>query len=223
MIIAIGSLKGGTGKSATTQNLASSFACAGYKVHIVDTDPQGSTTRWIKFRNQSNFKKAEAPEIKLDSITTKEELIKKIKPLYQKSGCDIMLIDGSPRLDEINSAIIGLVDLFIITLRVGLAEFLSTQMFLNKYEKAKNTNKNLRLFFLVTHTDPRWGKQSSQYKEIVEAVTQSFPDLPLFNTLISFRSTFSDIFKVGIGAVEYDDEKAKLEVMRLTKEINDLF
>jgi len=42
--------KGGSGKTTISTNLASYFASNGYKVTLVDLDPQGSSTKWLSSR-----------------------------------------------------------------------------------------------------------------------------------------------------------------------------
>ncbi|MCG6935017.1 MAG: ParA family protein [Proteobacteria bacterium] len=44
--------KGGCGKTTITTNLASMYASNGYATALMDYDPQGSSTRWLKLRPQ---------------------------------------------------------------------------------------------------------------------------------------------------------------------------
>jgi chromosome partitioning protein len=47
-VIAIAHLKGGTAKTTTSGFLAHALANMGYKVLVIDADPQGSLTRWSR-------------------------------------------------------------------------------------------------------------------------------------------------------------------------------
>lgn len=46
VLLAVGNLKGGVGKSTLAVNLASAFAAAGWRTTLIDTDPQQTATRW---------------------------------------------------------------------------------------------------------------------------------------------------------------------------------
>lgn len=45
--ITLANNKGGSGKTTTTVNVAAAFAERGFRVLVVDLDPQGSTTEWL--------------------------------------------------------------------------------------------------------------------------------------------------------------------------------
>jgi chromosome partitioning protein len=49
-VVAVGNLKGGTGKSTVAVNLACAVAAEGRSCALVDTDPQGTATRWAEKR-----------------------------------------------------------------------------------------------------------------------------------------------------------------------------
>src|SRR5262245_36623317 len=46
--------KGGSGKTTIATNLASHYAVAGFKPTLMDFDPQGSSTRWVRKRRSEN-------------------------------------------------------------------------------------------------------------------------------------------------------------------------
>lgn len=50
LLVAVGNLKGGVGKSTLAVNLASAFAAGGRSTVLVDTDPQQTAARWAAHR-----------------------------------------------------------------------------------------------------------------------------------------------------------------------------
>ena len=54
MIILVGGEKGGSGKSCLAQNLAVYLQANNRDILLLDADPQGTTTDWIKERDENN-------------------------------------------------------------------------------------------------------------------------------------------------------------------------
>src|ERR687894_242233 len=51
-VVAVAQQKGGSGKSTIAANLAAVLAAGGRRVALLDTDPQGSVTRWQEERRR---------------------------------------------------------------------------------------------------------------------------------------------------------------------------
>src|SRR3712207_9052845 len=51
-VVAVAQQKGGSGKSTIAANLAAVLAAGGRRVALLDTDPQGSVTRWHEERKR---------------------------------------------------------------------------------------------------------------------------------------------------------------------------
>ena len=57
MIILIGGEKGGSGKSCLAQNIAVYLQNKDRDILLLDADPQGTTTDWVKEREQNQISK----------------------------------------------------------------------------------------------------------------------------------------------------------------------
>ena len=87
--IAICNQKGGTGKTTTAINLASSLATLGKSTLIVDSDPQGNTTSGLGI-NKNTIEKS-VYDVLLGKVTIKEVLIKSRIANLDIAPCNINL------------------------------------------------------------------------------------------------------------------------------------
>lgn len=89
-IITVGNLKGGTGKTTSTVNLAYSMSLLSRKVLVIDADPQTNLTPFFTKANQNGY--------------TVRHLIKNEagigRAIYRSKYKNIDIIKGDPNLKE---------------------------------------------------------------------------------------------------------------------------
>lgn len=205
MIISVVSLKGGTGKSTISQNLAVCYAHSGYKVTLVDTDVNGSSLRW------SGLRADDLPRITTLALNDGNALRKNAKLLHK--DCDIMIIDGTPALSELASTTLLLADIALIPIKPGPLDIWATEKFLEKYENVKTLNDGLSANFVLNQFIYR----SNLGQEVVDVLNEM--PIPLLKTILHTRVAFSECISGGLGAFEYKDPKAAAESVALANEV----
>ncbi|MCW3805742.1 AAA family ATPase [Plebeiibacterium marinum] len=205
MIISISSLKGGTGKSTLSTNLAVCFSHMGYKTIIIDTDTNGSSIRW------SGLRADDLPEVLSVSITDPKALRKNINS-FQKDY-DIVIIDGTPALSELASTIILISDLLLIPIKPGVLDLWATEMFIEKYEQALLIKQDINGYFILNQVNPR-AKLTNEVNEVLKDFSISTLESKLNN-----RVAYSESVVCGLGVYEYKDPKAKEEITLLANEV----
>jgi len=86
-IVAIGNLKGGTGKSTLAVNVAAAMARSGRKVALVDTDPQATSAEWL----DNSALAIHAERLRIDGLEDLQAPLRTIDDLV--AGHDVVLID----------------------------------------------------------------------------------------------------------------------------------
>lgn len=125
---------------------------------------------------------------------------------------DIIIIDGTPRLDELASTIMLLSDLVISPIKPSAFDLWATEKFIDKYEETKIL-KHIDAYLLVNQFNVR----TNLSQEIIVVLKQF--DIPMLNSKLGDRIAYAECVTAGLGAFEYKDEKARNEAAELANEI----
>ena len=208
MIILVGGEKGGSGKSCLAQNLAVYLQANNRDILLLDADPQGTTTDWIKERDENN---------KVESIPSVQAAgnIRQILLDLSKRYQDIIIDAGGQDSEALRSAM-TIASHMLLPFRPKRRD-LKTLVHVEKLIRlAKAVNPELYTRAVITQC-PTLPSQSQRILDAKEAC-ESF-DLTPLNNFTCNRNIYDDADENGLSVFEVDsDPKAKAEIERIVIE-----
>jgi len=201
MIIAVGSGKGGTGKSTITLNLAGTLAARKQRVFVVDADPQGSIAMWSKNSNQNEPTVIVNPSPALGKETRKAV-----------NKYDMILFDAPPTFKRRMRAVLEVADRLIIPVTPGMADFWSTEMLIDMYLKAREKRPKLDARLLISRIDRRT-RIGKNFRPFLETL-----NIPVFMTEITQRSAYAETWMDGV-TIDAKGGVAAQEMSNLADEV----
>lgn len=189
MITVIGSLKGGSGKSTITFNLAVWLAMADQKVIAIDADPQATLSDVIEVRSEEGYE----PKIKLASV---KDLNRK-KKLAQ---FDEVLIDvGTADLENLKQAL-RIADRIFVPVPPSQADIWSTQRFLKLVNSVTDDNTPEIYGFINRGDTHRAVRETDE----AAAALVSLPGIKYVKARLAQRTVFRRSFSEGLAVFELD-------------------
>ncbi len=204
MIITVGGIKGGCGKSLISTNLTVMRARMGKKILLVDADEQGTSGDWADHRSELGV---ETPwtTIRLKANSVRTEIKKMI------NNYDDIIIDCGGRDTSSLRAALTISDIFLVPFQPKSFDIWTAGKVSTLVEEASSLNENLISYAVVNCAGTR-GSDNEDAQKILAQVD----GLKLLNITVGMRKGFSNATAEGLGIIEMRSEKkAKEEMMAL--------
>ncbi len=205
MIVVIGGIKGGSGKTTIATNLCQMRAAVGKKVLLVDADEQRSSYDWSLQRDESKIPiDKRFVTVCLAGKSVYSNLCK-LRPDY-----DDIIVDTGGRDTTSQRAAISCADKFLIPFKprsIDIWTIGAVQRMLNEC-----TNHNLKSYAFINQADCI-GQDNEDSLEILKECSE----LESLTFFVGNRKAFGNAAANGLGVHESqpNDEKACLEIKKL--------
>lgn len=191
MITVIGSLKGGSGKSTVTFNLAVWLSLAGQKVLAMDLDPQATLTDVADVRTEEGYQ----PPVQVRGRRAMAEGVN--FSIYDEVVIDV----GTADMDSLKRALL-IADKIVIPVPPSQADVWSTQRFIRFVSSIVSTRKMPpEVCTFINRVDMQSAANES-YETAAALV--SLPGARFLLPRLSQRPVFLHSFSEGLAAMELD-------------------
>jgi len=205
MIVVVGGIKGGSGKTTIATNLAVMRAESGSKVLLVDADEQKSASDWAQQREDEGVD---------TSWVTVELSGKAVNAQLQKMGADYdyVIIDVGGRDTTSQRSALVIADVFVIPFKPRSLDIWTIGPLKKMIAEIKAVNPNLICLAVINQADSR-----GEDNEAAIEVLKECPDIECAPVCIGQRKAFSNAAADGLGVVKLkvQDKKATQEMKAL--------
>ena len=209
-IITIANQKGGCGKTTTTIQLAGGLAAAGYRVLVVDTDPQATAYMW-NTADSLPFSTTPVPEAALT-----RELTKRAKD----PDVDVILVDCPPGMTTATFTAMRIANAAIVPIKVSGGDYKATHPFLEMLENTLPHNPGLRVMAFINDRDN--SRIAKQARDFAINTFAKYPSVRVLETEIPHFALITEVSVVGTTIFDYKparNTKAQQAYTGLVKEV----
>jgi chromosome partitioning protein len=189
MITVIGSLKGGSGKSTVTFNLAVWLELAERDVVVIDADPQATLSDVLDVRREEGY---EPMVERLDSSLLYE-------PEMLRGRGDVLIDVGTASMDHFRQAL-TVADRILVPVPPSQADIWSTQRFLRFLSSVTGDNPPEVLGFINRADTHRSIRESDE----AAAALVSLPGIRHLKPRLSQRTAYRRSFSEGLAVFEQE-------------------
>lgn len=200
--VAIAQQKGGAGKTTIAIQLAVAWAREGYRVAMLDVDPQGSLTAWFGLRRDAGIDGGlTSSEVQGWKLSTEIDRL--------KANFDLLIVDTPPHAETDARVAVRAAALILVPVQPSPMDLWATKPTLELARREKSTA------LLVLNRVPSRGRLT----ELIRARIED-EKLPIANSQLGNRSAFAASMLEGLGVVESQPKGlAANEIRALADEI----
>jgi len=210
MIITVGGIKGGTGKTTVATHLACIAAGQNADVLLVDADDQETAADFTAARKEDH---PEAPRFtctKLTGRSVRTEILE-LAPKY-----DHIIIDTGGRDTTSQRAALAVSDMLLIPFAPRSFDIWTLNKVAALVDEMRTANPDLRAYVFLNRTDPEG--QGTENTEATELL-QDIKSLTFLDTPLGTRKAFAHAASQGLAVTELTgpqrNPKATDEIMAL--------
>jgi chromosome partitioning protein len=208
MIITIGAIKGGCGKSLIATNLTVLRSTTGKKVLLVDGDEQGTAGDWSDHRANLGIN-TPWTTIRLRANAVRTEVLKLVK------NYDDIIIDCGGRDTSSLRAALTVSNTFLVPFQPKSFDIWTALKVSELVQEVSILNPSLKTYAFINCAMSR-GADNEDAKKILKHI----PGLVLLHQTVGLRKSFSNATSEGLSVIEINkDKKAAEEINALCKAI----
>ena len=212
MIVTVGGIKGGSGKTTVATNLAIMRANAGRDVLLVDADDQETATDFTALRNERQSDGAGYTSIKLTGPGVRTEIMR------LKSKYEDIIIDTGGRDTTSQRAALSVSDVLLVPFVPRSFDVWTIEKVSELVEEMRAANPSLRACTFINRADSR-GTDNEDAAEVLKDTEA----LTLLDATIGQRKAFGNAAAEGLAITELKtkDPKAVDEIQTLYSSVFD--
>ena len=205
MIIVVGGIKGGTGKTTIATNLAVLRSASGKKVLLVDADEQKSTSVWANQRDVLDIV-TKWSTIQLGGKALRSQLER------MKADYDDIIVDVGGRETTSLRAAISIADICLIPFKPRSLDIWTLTDVKALIAEMRQANPKLKAFAMINQADA-----NGSDNEGTISIIQECEEIKCIKTTIGTRKAFANAASDGLGVSEMKiiDRKAVQEMQDL--------
>lgn len=213
MIVVVGGIKGGSGKTTVATNLAVIRSGEGKDILLIDADDQETSTDFTILRNEVLKGKAGYTNIKLTGASVRTETLR-LKDKYQD-----VIIDTGGRDTSSQRAALSVADILLVPFVPRSFDVWTIEKVSNLVSEMKTVNLELQACMFLNRADPR-GRDNYDTAEVLKENDA----LVYLDTPLGARKAFSNAAAEGLGVTELkpQDSKAIEEMLKLHRYVFDI-
>ena len=210
MIVTVGGIKGGSGKTTVATNLAVIRAMDGRDVLLIDADDQATASDFIMLRNQRLEMGAGFTSIMLAGAAVRTET-RRLANKY-----DDIIIDTGGRDTTSQRAALTASNVLLVPFVPRSFDVWTMEKVSELIAEMRMANPELAAFAFINRADPR-GLDNADAEDVIREA----PELALMPTRLGARKAFGNAAAQGLAVTELQpqDTKATDEIMALYRQL----